>query len=276
MTAIRYRPRRTLGQKRQPFEPRAGPQFCRSAPRENRCYAHCCGSTRRASNGVLESAYSAHPEWQSYDDPDACAVIGRCPDDSMMSAATCTDEPEGRCVLVDPTLCVDLDCETCPFGFWQDNAGCATCCCGPPPLTMVTASEEHPAELVTVVGASSTYEGESFRTELVFSFHYDDPEVTGNEEAVTVRVELLHPPVGLPLPMATFVLDSTGADAGIRLGIPTYERAQSDVTISLEIAGGYLSIRPGSTGFLDGGLYATMTDGTVVGGAFAVTDPWLG
>ena len=62
-------------------------------------YSHCCGSTRRAINAANQAEYEAHPEWQEFNDPDACAVIGACMDDTHLNAAEC-DVAQGQCVLV--------------------------------------------------------------------------------------------------------------------------------------------------------------------------------
>lgn len=62
-------------------------------------YSHCCGATKRAINGAYLEAYQSHPEWQVFDDPAICALIGLCPDDSAVTQATCAD---GLCSLVYP------------------------------------------------------------------------------------------------------------------------------------------------------------------------------
>jgi hypothetical protein len=63
---------------------------------------HCCGATKRAINSIWLDAYDAHPEWQFFDDPVTCAVIGACMDDSNVEAAVCEGMPDGRCRLVFP------------------------------------------------------------------------------------------------------------------------------------------------------------------------------
>ena len=60
-------------------------------------YSHCCGSTKRAINQTYLDDYNANPEWQTFDDPDTCAVIGACQDDSGVTEARCE---QGMCVLV--------------------------------------------------------------------------------------------------------------------------------------------------------------------------------
>ena len=65
-------------------------------------YSHCCGATKRAINSAYEAAYDAHPEWQVFNDPATCAVIGACMDDSAVTEATCSDAPDGYCQLVFP------------------------------------------------------------------------------------------------------------------------------------------------------------------------------
>lgn len=52
-------------------------------------YRHCCGLTKRAINKKYEALYKARPEWQKFDDPETCAVIGRCPDDSKINKTIC-------------------------------------------------------------------------------------------------------------------------------------------------------------------------------------------
>lgn len=62
-------------------------------------YVHCCGSTKRAINAAHADEYKAHPEWQAFNDPEACAVIGQCRPDEDATAAKCSS---GRCELVFP------------------------------------------------------------------------------------------------------------------------------------------------------------------------------
>lgn len=62
-------------------------------------YSHCCGSTKRAIRASLLDAYNSHPEWQVFNVPSVCAVIGACLDDSAVTEATCAD---GQCALVYP------------------------------------------------------------------------------------------------------------------------------------------------------------------------------
>ncbi len=62
-------------------------------------YSHCCGATKRAINMAHLSAYESRPDWQVFDDPGVCAVIGVCPDDRAVTHATCVD---GQCTLVYP------------------------------------------------------------------------------------------------------------------------------------------------------------------------------
>lgn len=62
-------------------------------------YAHCCGATKRAINADFVDAYEAHPEWQRFDDPATCAVVGVCADDSAVTEARCE---AGACALVFP------------------------------------------------------------------------------------------------------------------------------------------------------------------------------
>lgn len=62
-------------------------------------YSHCCGSTKTAINKRYLDAYNAHPEWQVFNDPATCAVIGVCRDDSNVTDAVCEFAPEGICQL---------------------------------------------------------------------------------------------------------------------------------------------------------------------------------
>jgi hypothetical protein len=62
-------------------------------------YSHCCGSTKRAIHARFLDAYNAHPEWQVFNDPGPCAVIGACRSDSEVTEARCNN---GFCSLVYP------------------------------------------------------------------------------------------------------------------------------------------------------------------------------
>ncbi len=62
-------------------------------------YDHCCGATKSAINQRYLDVYNDHPEWQSFNDPATCAVIGICPDDSAIDTALCQGSPLGTCQL---------------------------------------------------------------------------------------------------------------------------------------------------------------------------------
>mgnify|MGYP003971964845 CR=1 FL=1 len=59
-------------------------------------YNHCCGSTKRAINKKYLDEYNAHPEWQKFNDVQACSIIGQCPDDSNINKTECKN---GMCNL---------------------------------------------------------------------------------------------------------------------------------------------------------------------------------
>jgi hypothetical protein len=59
-------------------------------------YSHCCGLSKIAINLNYLKYYNNHPEWQKFDDPQTCAVIGMCPDDSSAKEAVCEI---GKCKL---------------------------------------------------------------------------------------------------------------------------------------------------------------------------------
>lgn len=52
-------------------------------------YSDCCGSTKRAINKLYLDEYNANQDWQKFDDPDTCALIGQCLDDSHVTSALC-------------------------------------------------------------------------------------------------------------------------------------------------------------------------------------------
>lgn len=62
-------------------------------------YSHCCGLTKTAINERFLDAYNNHPEWQVFNDPATCAVIGVCPDDTNVKNAVCEGAPLGVCRL---------------------------------------------------------------------------------------------------------------------------------------------------------------------------------
>jgi|GEM_PF-6264161 len=62
-------------------------------------YQHCCGSTKKAINRLHKALYEAHPEWQRFDDPGKCAVMGLCPSDSGVTKAKCVGHPVMHCEL---------------------------------------------------------------------------------------------------------------------------------------------------------------------------------
>ncbi len=62
-------------------------------------YSHCCGSTKRAINKAHEAEYKKHPEWQKFDDPKKCAVIGVCQPDKLKTRAVCAGNAVKQCEL---------------------------------------------------------------------------------------------------------------------------------------------------------------------------------
>lgn len=52
-------------------------------------YRHCCGSTKKAINKKYQKDYSAHPEWQKFDNAKSCATIGACVSDISLDSAVC-------------------------------------------------------------------------------------------------------------------------------------------------------------------------------------------
>lgn len=56
-------------------------------------------STRSATDAAPTFSAANDPEWQAFNDPDACAVIGQCRPDEDATAAKCSS---GRCELVFP------------------------------------------------------------------------------------------------------------------------------------------------------------------------------
>lgn len=67
-------------------------------------YRDCCGATKRAIHRDYIDAYEANPEWQVFDDPAICAMVGICRDDSNVTEARCNLDAgdAGRCDLVFP------------------------------------------------------------------------------------------------------------------------------------------------------------------------------
>jgi len=236
-------------------------------------YDHCCGATRRAINEAYRDEYEAHPEWQSFSDPEACAEMDMCLDDSDVTSASCLGAPDGSCQLVFPVQCADLDCEgVCPGGTWLDAQGCPTCSCAPPPLGMTVGGEERPVEAVTLTVTGSVYVGGINRTMLDLEWRYDDVDTEDEEDGIDVSVVLLSPPVALPLVERTFWI--APLSGGLELPTATHVVWFSDEQTPLEVTGGFLSIRPRADGDLEGGILLTTADGSEVGGSFVIPDPW--
>ncbi len=65
-------------------------------------YQHCCGATKRAINQTYLEKYNQNPDWQVFDHPINCEMIGpvgACPSDTDVTTAECRD---GYCRLVFP------------------------------------------------------------------------------------------------------------------------------------------------------------------------------
>ncbi|MBN2196009.1 MAG: hypothetical protein JW751_24540 [Polyangiaceae bacterium] len=230
-------------------------------------YDHCCGATRRAINSAYAALYQAHPEWQIFDDPGACSVLGACQDDSRVTAAICTGEPAGFCELVFPESCPALDCELdCPFGSWNDETGCATCACAAPAPTLTTQDLQAPSTTVTLLATPGLLDGDIRRTFLTVRFRYDDPTTEDEELWFTVRITLMHPPIEVTETMATYLLSPR--DPGLEEVNATQDFDPLDTSIPIEVSSGFLSIRELSDGALDGAVYLTSPNGTTLGGAF--------
>lgn len=246
-------------------------------------YDHCCGATKRAINDVYLVEYEAHPEWQSYNDPAACALIGACRDDQDVVEAWCRPDGlgAGTCELVFPDQCPVLDCDlACPYGLWRDDAGCETCACAPPPVTFEADPWVRDADFVTLTTDVVPYIGGIDRSQYSFQFWYDDPDTVDEELLVYVHLTLAHttapyygaattytfPPVASPIEVVTM----------------TWEAPFAGYSVDLTVESGYLSVRQSGT-TLEGGVYlvGTLEGGgaparVVVGGAFSVPSPWPG
>lgn len=62
-------------------------------------HSHCCGATKMAINKAYHEAYLKTPAMQKTDDPETCALIGLCMDDSTVTQAACF---QGECGLLWP------------------------------------------------------------------------------------------------------------------------------------------------------------------------------
>ncbi len=241
-------------------------------------YDHCCGSTRRAINAAHVATYEAHPEWQVFDDPATCAVIGACPDDSAVVAAWCyrAGAAQGTCQLVWPNLCPVFDCQLdCPHGYWQsaDN-GCGTCACAPPPL-ILDPSGTGGIAFVTLSTVVDHYIGAIDRTWFTFTWRYDDPRAEDDEYTVTVHLAFAH------LDGSYFGTETTypvGSSAAIE-SVTIEGMAAGQGSYYYETSAGYLSVR-GLGDALEGGIYLEgVSDignpgSVIVGGTFRVPNPW--
>lgn len=52
-------------------------------------YIHCCGRTKRAINRKHRQIYEATKAWQSFQEPETCELMAKCPDDSAVTKAIC-------------------------------------------------------------------------------------------------------------------------------------------------------------------------------------------
>lgn len=62
-------------------------------------HSHCCGATKKPINRKYLDYYRKTPAMQKTDDPELCAVVGLCRDDSTVRQAVCR---KGRCELLWP------------------------------------------------------------------------------------------------------------------------------------------------------------------------------
>ncbi len=65
-------------------------------------YAHCCGQSKKAINQLYLDAYQSKPEWQKFDDPQMCASMGVCLDNSNATDTICVknkDADKGTCEI---------------------------------------------------------------------------------------------------------------------------------------------------------------------------------
>jgi hypothetical protein len=60
-------------------------------------FQHCCGSTKKAINKRHRALYEKHPEWQKFNDPAKCAVMGMCVSDKDVTKAECVGHPVMHC-----------------------------------------------------------------------------------------------------------------------------------------------------------------------------------
>lgn len=236
-------------------------------------YDHCCGATRRAINESYLDEYEARPDWQSFSDPEACAEMDECLDDSEVTSASCVGAPDGSCQLVFPVECADLDCEgVCPGGTWLDAQGCPTCHCAPPPLGMTVGGGARPVESVTLTVSGSVYIGGYNRTMLDLMWRYDDVDTEDEEDGIEVSLVLESPPVLVPLVENTYWFEPPSA--GLVLPTVTYVAWFPGEQVSFVVTGGFLSVRLRADGELEGGILLTTADGSEVSGPFVIPDPW--
>lgn len=60
---------------------------------------HCCGSTKKAINKKFKDYYLSMPRLHKTADPETCAMVGMCRDDSAVEEAACK---QNTCQLVWP------------------------------------------------------------------------------------------------------------------------------------------------------------------------------
>jgi hypothetical protein len=88
--------------------------------------------------------------------------------------------------------CPDIDCATpCAYGYWDGLDGCQTCACAPPPLELtVNGATKDPTHLTLDTTASELIGGID-RWVFDFTWNYDDPLASDDQEIVQVSVRIM-------------------------------------------------------------------------------------
>lgn len=164
--------------------------------------------------------------------------------------------------------CPDISCtEACDDGYWDDLEGCQTCACAPPPglELSVQGVAKNPQHLSFDVAASELIGGID-RWVFDFTWTYDDPQTSDDEEIVSATVRLMKLGPQYEPSESNVTWYSPGDD-----GMPL-EMLGGDYTLygfavltdTLAPAGGYISIRRVGA-FFEGGVVLEMQGSGVAG-----------
>lgn len=170
--------------------------------------------------------------------------------------------------------CPTIRCAgSCPFGSWENEAGCKTCACAAPPLVMTTDRVERNPDDVALESTMGWSPGAG-TVDFHFVWSFDDPGGDADDHTITVLVSMIDTEVLSAVDEARTVhLPSTepmSSFSGYRSSLVSAQ------AFPLRVVDGYLTIYPATWMTRAGGIYLELStesgERVVVAGPFDTSE----